>query len=62
MAIADNVVTEYVLENGMGGIDAERMATAIEQTKSVYEFVNTPDAALYFDASFLPESGAFALE
>jgi NitT/TauT family transport system substrate-binding protein len=62
MAIADNVVTDYVMEYGMGGIDADRMATAIEQTKAVYEFVNEPDAALYFDPSFLPEGGAFMLK
>jgi NitT/TauT family transport system substrate-binding protein len=38
----------------MGGIDADRMATAIEQTKSVYEFVNAPDAALYFTSDLQP--------
>ncbi|MEL7465211.1 MAG: ABC transporter substrate-binding protein [Pseudomonadota bacterium] len=55
LAIDANVLTPYVAENGMGGIDAERMAAAIEQTKTVYEFNQAPDAALYFDASFLPD-------
>ena len=55
MAIDANVLTDYVKENGFGGIDDERMANAIEQTKSVYDFTNEPDAALYFDDSFLPD-------
>jgi NitT/TauT family transport system substrate-binding protein len=55
LSIRDNVLTDWVKENGFGGIDADRMAKSIEQTKSVYEFVNEPDAALYFDSSYLPE-------
>jgi NitT/TauT family transport system substrate-binding protein len=54
MSIADNVLTPWVQENGLGGIDEARMATAIEQTATVYEFVSEPDAALYFDPSYLP--------
>lgn len=61
MAISDNVNTAYVQENGFGGIDDERMANAIEQTKTVYEFTNEPDASLYFDSSYLPDGG-FSLE
>ncbi len=55
MSIDDNVLTDYVRENGMGGIDADRMDRSIEQMKMVYEFVNEPDRELYFDDSFLPE-------
>ena len=62
MAIDANVLTDYVLTNGMGGIDADRMASAIEQTESVYEFVNAPDAALYFDPSYLPTDGSLTLK
>ena len=62
MAIMANVVTDYTTANGIGGIDAERMLSAIEQTKSVYEFQNEPDAALYFDASFLPPAEARMLQ
>ncbi|MEM9350625.1 MAG: ABC transporter substrate-binding protein, partial [Pseudomonadota bacterium] len=40
--------------NGMGGIDADRFASAIEQIKETYEFQNDPTPELYFDASFLP--------
>ncbi len=57
MAIDANVLTDNVKENGFGGIDADRMATAIEQTKSVYDFQTEPDPSLYFDASFLPDGG-----
>lgn len=62
MAIDANVLTDYVMANGMGGIDADRMTSAIEQTKSVYEFVNAPDAAAYFDPSYLPTDGSLMLK
>jgi NitT/TauT family transport system substrate-binding protein len=62
LAIKDNVLTDYVLENGMGGIDAARMEKAIEQTKTVYTFNNAPDAAMYFDGSYLPEANALMLK
>ena len=61
MAVTDNVMTDWVKANGMGGIDADRMARAIEQTKSVYTFTNAPDAALYFDPSFLPTDGSLTM-
>jgi NitT/TauT family transport system substrate-binding protein len=54
MAIDANVLTDYVQENGIGGIDEERMTTAIEQTKSVYEFSTEPAISTYFDGSYLP--------
>ncbi|MGR3493558.1 MAG: ABC transporter substrate-binding protein [Shimia sp.] len=60
LAIDANVATDYVMENGMGGIDEARMMEALEQLATVYEFQNEPDMALYFDASFLPE-GNFPL-
>ncbi|SDZ19108.1 NitT/TauT family transport system substrate-binding protein [Jannaschia faecimaris] len=54
LSIDANVLTPYVMENGLGGIDADRMASAIEQTKMVYEFQTEPDAALYFTDAYLP--------
>ncbi|WP_026198268.1 ABC transporter substrate-binding protein [Wenxinia marina] len=54
MAIEANVMTPYVTETGFGGIDDARMASAIEQTATVYEFQSEPDAALYFDPQYLP--------
>ncbi len=57
LAIDGNVVTEYTLANGMGGIDAERMSTALEQIKMVYDFQGEADASLYFTDAYLPEGG-----
>jgi len=61
LAIDANVVTDYTRENGMGGIDADRMAAAIEQLGKNYEFQNEPDMGLYFTDKYLPE-GNFALK
>ncbi len=60
LAIDANVVTDYTTANGMGGIDAERMANAITQIATTYEFQTEPDASLYFTDAYLPEGG-FAL-
>ena len=61
LAIDANVVTDYTSANGMGGIDPQRMATAIEQLQQNFEFQNPPDVALYFDDSYLP-AGNFSLK
>ena len=61
LAIDANVVTDYTLANGMGGIDSERMEAAIEQLSQNIEFQNDPDITMYFDDSFLPE-GNFTLQ
>ena len=62
LSIDDNVLTDYVAENGLGGIDADRMAEAIEQTKLVYEFQTEPDAALYYTDAYLPAADARMLK
>ncbi|SFS21938.1 ABC transporter substrate-binding protein [Yoonia litorea] len=62
MAIDANVLTDFVMENGMGSVDADRMAAAIEQTKSVYDFVGEPEMSLYFDGSYLPAADALMLQ
>ena len=46
----------------MGNIDPARMAKAIEQTATVYEFANAPDASLYFDPKYLPTDGSLMLQ
>jgi NitT/TauT family transport system substrate-binding protein len=61
LAIDANVVTDYTMANGMGGIDADRFANALEQIKLTYEFQNAPDAAAYLTDAYLPEGG-FALQ
>ncbi|MEM9707797.1 MAG: ABC transporter substrate-binding protein [Pseudomonadota bacterium] len=57
LAIDANVVTDWSETNGIGPIDPDRMAAAIEQLKETYEFQNEPDAALYFTDAFLPDAG-----
>ena len=61
LSIDANVVTDYTMANGMGTIDADRMAKALEQIAETYEFQNPPDASLYFTDAYLPEGG-FPLE
>ncbi len=61
LAIDANVVTDYTMANGMGGIDAARFDNALEQIKLTYEFQNAPDAGAYFTDAYLPEGG-FSLE
>ena len=61
LALADTVVTDWVMENGMGIIDNDRFANAIEQIKLTYEYQTEPDASLYFTDAFLPEGG-FSLD
>jgi NitT/TauT family transport system substrate-binding protein len=57
LAMQDSVVTDWVMENGMGIIDADRFANSIEQIKLTYEYQTEPDASLYFTDAFLPEGG-----
>jgi NitT/TauT family transport system substrate-binding protein len=62
LATAANVLTDYVMANGMGGIDEARFAAALEQLKLTYEFQNDPlPIASYFDSSYLPD-GLFAVK
>lgn len=62
MAIEANVMTDWVVANGMGGIDPARMATAIDQTRTVYEFVSEPDADVIFSDAYLPAADARMLQ
>ncbi len=57
LSIDANVVTDYTTANGMGGIDADRMASAIEQIGTVYDFQNEAKAELYFTDAYLPQGG-----
>ncbi len=62
LAIDANVVTDYTRANGMGGIDAERMARALEQLAQNYQFENPIDPSHYFDSSYLPDDGSLMLK
>jgi len=61
LAIDANVVTDYTQANGLGGIDATRFASSLEQIATTYDFQTSPDAALYFTDAYLPVTG-FALK
>ncbi len=55
IALRDNMVTDEVREHGLGAIDEDRLATAIEQIALTYEFQNeAPEPGDIFDASYLP--------
>nr|WP_245924651.1 ABC transporter substrate-binding protein [Aliiroseovarius pelagivivens] len=57
LAIDANVVTDYTMANGMGGVDSARFASALDQIATTYEFQSAPEAALYFTDAYLPEGG-----
>jgi NitT/TauT family transport system substrate-binding protein len=55
IALRDNMVTDEVRQHGLGAIDEDRLATAIEQIALTYEFQNeAPEPGDIFDASYLP--------
>ena len=56
LALDANIMTDYVIANGMGDIDSERMAAALEQLAITYEFKTTPDQSLYFTSEYLPDA------
>lgn len=61
LAVDANVMTDHVKANGLGGVDADRMAKALEQLAETYEFQGEPDASLYFTGAYLPDGGAFMI-
>ncbi|MBZ4024055.1 ABC transporter substrate-binding protein [Rhodobacter sp. TJ_12] len=62
LSIEGNVLTDYVKENGFGGVDADRFAKAIDQLSTTYEFTTKPAMGDIFDASFLPTDGSLSLQ
>lgn len=54
MAINENIVTDEVLENGIGTVDAARFAEAIDQLAQAFEFKAKPATEDVIDTSFLP--------
>lgn len=54
MAIAQNIKTPYVVENGIGGIDPARLAASLETLKVSMGLAGNVKAEQVFDASFLP--------
>ncbi|SDW94176.1 NitT/TauT family transport system substrate-binding protein [Roseicitreum antarcticum] len=62
IALRDNIVTEWVLANGIGNIDADRFVSSLDQIAMTYEFNTEPDPALYFTDAYLPTDGSLMLE
>ncbi|GAA3862151.1 ABC transporter substrate-binding protein [Celeribacter arenosi] len=62
LSIDANVATDFAMANGLGGIDADRFASSLEQLKMVYEFQAEPDAAAYFTDAYLPAADARMLK
>jgi NitT/TauT family transport system substrate-binding protein len=54
LAIDNNVLTDWVKANGMGGIDDARMKTAIDQVVLSFGLEKTPAVADVFTTAFLP--------
>ncbi len=55
MAINQNIVTDEVQANGLGGVVIERLQRSIDQIADTYEFENRPAVYDVFDSSFLPD-------
>lgn len=62
LSIDDNVVTDYTLANGMGGIDQARMSKALKQIAENYTFKSTPDISKIFTDAYLPKDGSLMLK
>ena len=56
--ITDNIATEEVKRNGIGGIDPGRFDRSVNQLAEDVKFRAKPSAADIFDDSFLPASSA----
>lgn len=56
LALKDNILTDYVMKNGIGGIDAARFEKALEQIAITYEFKNDADASAIYTSTYLPSS------
>lgn len=56
--IKDNIVTDDVKRNGLGGIDGDRFAAGLSQIAEDHEFRKRPLPGDIFDDAFLPPPGA----
>ncbi len=57
LALTGNVMTDYVIKNGMGNIDKARFEAAIAQLSETYKYKAKPNAKLYFTDAYLPKGG-----
>ncbi len=56
MALMQNIVTDEVRSNGLGGVDLQRLQRSIDQIADTYDFTARPRVHEIFDASFLPSA------
>jgi NitT/TauT family transport system substrate-binding protein len=52
--VRDNIMTDEVNRNGLGGVDPARLERSIDQVGEGFKFAHRPSAADIFDDSFLP--------
>jgi len=57
LALTGNVMTDYVIKNGMGNIDKSRFEAAIAQLSETYKYKTKPNSKLYFTDAYLPKGG-----
>jgi NitT/TauT family transport system substrate-binding protein len=55
--IEDNILTDEVKRNGIGGVDPARLDRSIDQVAEDFKFNKRPSAADIFDDNFLPPRG-----
>ena len=56
MSLRDNFITPWVKENGVGDVDAARLAKSIDQIGLTYEFKNRPKPEDIFTNQYLPSA------
>jgi NitT/TauT family transport system substrate-binding protein len=54
MVLEDNVLTPVVQENGIGGVDMDRLARSIDQVGIAYDYSAKPTAEEIFTDAYLP--------
>ena len=54
VVISENILTDEVRRNGVGGIDPARLERSIDQIAEDFKFGKRPSAADIFDSTFLP--------
>ncbi|MCI4663809.1 MAG: ABC transporter substrate-binding protein [Neomegalonema sp.] len=62
IAIRDHVLTPYVAENGMGGVDKERFEAGLKQLMLTYAFKTPPSMAKLFTSKYLPPKSELMLK
>ncbi len=62
MALRDNILTPWVMEHGLGNIDAARFATSLEQMAVSYAFTNPVEPSRYFTDAYLPGDGSLMMQ